>query len=174
MTGEPIAGEWFNATDYGKAQRNQARRKEPGAVDRADFIETYPVSFEKLPAFKDLSDEEYRCFIATLVDEVVHEAKEKRQGKPPLGLEAILATDRMTRSEVPLPPWFEDRRRMVVWDDPKDPEVEAYLRRYWNFQIEFREAAGSWQNGHLKVRFPPGSYRPGLSRPIPHLLTSAA
>ena len=149
-------------------------QKGAGRCRPADFTETYPVSFEKLPAFKDLSDEEYRCFIAALVDEVVHEAKEKRQGKPPLGLEAILATDRMTRSEVPLPPWFEDRRRMVVWDDPKDPEVKAYLQRYRNFQIEFREAADSWRNGHLRVRLPRGSYRPGLSRPIPHLLTSAA
>jgi REP element-mobilizing transposase RayT len=174
VTGKPIAGHWFNATDYGRAKRRQARKRNPAPVDRARYYEQADAHFAPLPALSHLSPEAYRAEMAALVEEVVAEARELRAGRPPLGVEAVLATDRMTRSEIPAPPWFEDRRRMVVWDDLKAPEVKAYLERYWTFQVAFRAAADLWRNGEQDVEFPPGAFWPGRARPIAHIQSIAA
>lgn len=171
VTGEPCQGVWFDGTKYGTAFHREKRKRNPvlANIRREDYFDHHEVRFDKLPAMGHLSDDEYRQEMAVLVDEVVAEGREQRQGREPLGVEAILAADRMTRSEIPLPPWFEDRRRMVVWDEMGDPAVQAYLERYWIFQGEFRVASVRWLDGDLTVRFPPGAFRPGLSRPIPHL-----
>lgn len=100
---------------------------------------------------------------------VVAEARAEHGDKAPLGVAGILATDPMTRKTPPPPPWHENRRHMVVWDDHDDPEVRNYIDRYWTHQIRFRAASDKWLSGDLKADFPPGSYLPGLRRPLPHI-----
>ncbi len=168
VSGEPIEGEWLNGTSYGTALHRAKRESKPTAVRREDHTETCFANFDPLPSLAHLSRAEYAREMARLVEEVVTEAREEREDRAPLGIAAVFATDRMTQKQIPLPPWFEDRRRMVVWDDPRSPEVVAYCRRYWAFQVGFRAAADRWREGHLAVGFPPGSFRPGLSRPISH------
>ncbi len=174
ISGKPIEGEWFNGTTYGTALHRAKRKKNPTAVRREDHTETCFATFDPLPSMAHVSREDYRREMAQLVEEVVTEAQRDRAGRPPLGADAVLATDRMTQKGIPLPPWFEDRRRMVVWDNSRTSEVIAYCQRYWTFQLDFRAVADRWREGELAVEFPPGSFRPGLSRPIPHISSLAA
>ncbi len=99
---------------------------------RKDYIlkEEYDFSFDKLPSLRHLDDADYQAEMADIVDEVVAAAREKHGDCPPLGVATILATDSMTRKTPPNPPWFENRRHMVVWDDLSDPEVCNYIDRY--------------------------------------------
>ncbi len=173
-TGEPIEGEWFNGTSYGTVLHREKRKKKPITVRREDHTNTCFATFDPLPSMAHLSCEDYRREMVRLVEEVVGEAKAEREGRPPVGVEAVLATDRMTQKKMPLPPWFEDRRRMVFWDDRRSPEVIIYCHRYWAFQTGFRVAADRWREGELAVEFPTGSFRPGLARPIPHTTRIAA
>jgi hypothetical protein len=64
------------------------------------------------------------------------------------------------KSELPPQPWFEERRRMVCWADPRSLETKAYLDRYWHFQRAFRSASAQLLAGKLDVEFPPSAFRP--------------
>jgi len=83
----------------------------------------------------------------------------------------------MTSRRVPSLPWFEDRRRFIVWDDHREPAVVEYLARYWDHQVQFRAAAASWraEEPGARGRFPQLCFLPGLRpRPIAHMETTAA
>jgi hypothetical protein len=174
VSGEPIDGEWFNGTRYGKELHRAKRTKDAPIVRKEDYIEACSFTFDPLTSLAHLSPEDYRGEMKMLVEEVVAEAKEQWGGKPPLGVEAVLATDPMTRSEIPPPPWFEQRRRLIVWDAQLHPDVIAYRERYWEFQERFRSAAEKWKQGTLTAVFPPGAFRPGLARPVAHPLQNIA
>jgi len=168
VSGRPVEGYWFNGTAHGRALQRAKRKKQPSEVRREDYREESNATFDPLPAMAHLSPSEYQAEMAKIVAEVEVEARQKRQGKPVLGVAAVLRGDIMQRSELPRPPWFEERRRMIVWDDPGAPEVRAYRDRYWRFQREFRAAADRWRDGDREVEFPPGAYWPGRASPVPH------
>ncbi len=76
----------------------------------------------------------------------------------------------MQRSHIPDPPWFEERRCMVVWDDPGAPEVGEYIDRYWEHQVSCRRCSLDWKTSEPSVGFPWPSFVPGLRpRPIAHV-----
>jgi hypothetical protein len=174
VTGEAVEGEWLNGTSYGTALHREARKKVPSEVRPEDHTQASHAVFDKLPALSDLDDQAYRSMASRLVDEVVAEGRVMRQGRRALGVTAIAKTDRMKRGDVAPPPWFEERRRMIVWDNLRSKDVSAYIDRYWCFQRAFRKAANRWRCGDLTPRFPPGAFRPGLSLPVPHLQQVAA
>ena len=159
-------GTWFNATRYGKAVHKEKAKQTPRPVNRRQFVETYEVTFAKLPGCGVLSDGDYREHVRHIIDEIVEEARAAREGREPDGVAGVFDIGHMRRGEAPVPPWFEDRRRLIAWDSPHAPEVKAYLDEYWVFQRAFREAADRWLGGELDVSFPPGSFRPGLPRPV--------
>jgi REP element-mobilizing transposase RayT len=165
ISGQPIAGTWFNGTSYGRAKHEQTRRRNPQPVRRRDHTEDAPLHFDPIPTMAHLSRRSYRAMVAKMVDDIVTEGIQRR-GYDVLGVDAIIATDIMTESAVPSPPWFEQRRRMVVWDDLSDPEVKQYLDNYWRFQREFRAASVRWLAGEFDTVFPVPAFRPGIPRPV--------
>jgi hypothetical protein len=172
--GGAIEGYWLDGTAYGRARQRAKRKKTPTVVRREDYQRPSHATFDPLPAMASLSPAQYRVEMAKLVQEIVDEAQQQRGGRPVAGVAAVLSADISQRSALPGQPWFEDRRRMIVWDDLRDPAVRAYLDRYWTFQHAFRAAADRWRDGEQDVLFPPAAFWPGRASPVPHPTRIAA
>lgn len=168
---KPRRGFWFDGTAYGRAlDRFRARVRGGKPPVRKDFERTTELHFDRLPALAHLSDADYQAYINTEIDNLVAAAADARKatGKTVLGRRKVCEISRMHRSELPLPPWFEKRRKMIIWDDPSCPEARAYLKRYWRFQDAFRRSSELYRSGILDAVFPPGAFRP------PSLVLTAA
>ncbi len=160
LSDEPMRGQWLNATAFGRALRRQRRRRSPKPVDRKRFLTSMDVRLAKIPAWSMLSDQEYRHKVAQLIDGIVRHARAERGGRRPLGAFAIRHQRRNLRRDLPKPPWWEDRRRMICWANPKAEQTREYVARYWRFQRAFREAAIELRNGRVDPVFPPGAFKP--------------
>jgi len=181
VSGEPVPGIWFDGTGYGKALHAERAKKEENRKDvrREDYVHDTTFSFDQLPALADLSPDEYKAEMATVVDEIVKAGIEERRqsGQTVLGAEAVCTQEPLTSSPVALPEWFEVRRRMIVWDSPEDEQVREYLTRYWEHQEQFRVAADRWRSIDSEdlAIFPNLCFIPGRrTRPIAQMEQSAA
>jgi len=152
VDGVPLEGHWFDRTSEWMARR----RNED--VDEHDFATKYLVGLSPLPAFRELTPEEYRDKVTALVREIEDAAAQDRDG-PVLGVEKILNQDRFkapskrTKSS--------PRPRFHV----SSPDVRDAL---WNelriFQLKYGEAARALLSGQLAAAwdFPRGCYPPAL------------
>lgn len=169
--GRTRRGVWFDGTRYGKALHQRlARKRNRTPPPRTEFEEESTARFEKLPVLADLSDAAYRAHVSAVVAKIEQEAaaERRRTGRRVLGRRAVFEIAREERSELPRPPWFEERRRMICWASRLARETREYLERYWHFQREFREASRRYLEGELETLFPPFSFRPPLmARPTP-------
>ena len=154
-------GRWLNATAYGVARNKEKVKRHPRPVNRRDYITEYSVKLSRLPQWEHLSPEQHQVKIQELLDTIVEEGRKKRRGRRPLGVQRIVSQSRHKRAEIPKPPWFTQRRRMVVWGGLHSPEARDYAERYWAFQIAFRQASDRLRSGELQVEFPIGAFRPG-------------
>ena len=156
----PLRGHWLDATAYGRAVQKQRARRKPKRLDKASYFTEYEVRLAKIPAWDEMSDAEYQRRVRGLVDEIVVEGRELRAGRRPLGPRQICATSRGLKQSLPRPPWYEERRRMICWSDPRAAETKAYIDRYWTFQRAFRLASRAAREGKPKPAFPVGAFRP--------------
>ncbi len=158
-------GIWFNGTAYGRARHKRlGRRTRQSPPNRCDFERPSTARFEKLPALAHLSDEEYRAHITAVVKKIQATAAEERKStrRKLLGRKHVLRVSRESRSALPPPPWFENRRRMICWASRWARETQEYLQRYWEFQRAFREASRSFLAGRLDAPFPANAFRPSI------------
>lgn len=156
-------GRWFDGTAYGKALfRRLSRKRRTAPPNRRDFERETKFSFAKLPAKADLSDQAYQHWVKEIVGEIEAEAAADRHrtGRKLLGRRRILRIPRHTRSALPRPPWYENRRRMVCWAARWARATRDYLDRYWAFQRAFRQASQRLLAGELEAPFPAGAFRP--------------
>jgi len=84
---QPLVGMWFNRTKEWTARR---RGEDFG---RYDYATRYEIGLQQLPAYRDLSAEDYRDLIARLVDKIQKDAAEERGDRPVLGADRVLAAD---------------------------------------------------------------------------------
>ena len=169
MLGRTLRGTWLNATGYFRAQQAQARKQRPEPVRRADFLHTYEVVLSPLPAWSALDEETRRARVAALVEQICVEARKERdaRGRQALGAAAVMRVSRERRTALPKQPWFEKRKRMICWADPRAPEARAYLRAYWDFQLAFKAASRRLKDGALDTEFPARAFRPMSYHPPP-------
>lgn len=162
LTGKKLKGRWLNATEYGRAVRAEERKlaENREAVLREEYEVDYEVELEPLPGWQHLSAEARQARVREMVDEIIRSGREARGGRRALGAKEVMRTPRNRRSELPRPPWFEERRRMICWSSHKAPETQAFLRRYWEFQDAFQRASERLRAGNMGVKFPPGAFRP--------------
>ncbi len=153
--GEKLEGYWFNRSKEWAAQR---RGQVYGTYD---YATRYLVGFAQLPAFRELSVEEYQDRVAELIGEIEAEGEAARQGNPVAGMEKILSEDpyepptlRPKRSPRPLCHTASREAR-------KDFEalLVAFLARYWPAS----EALRSDDRLATDFDFPPGCYPPALA-----------
>ncbi|HVG06919.1 MAG TPA: transposase [Thermoanaerobaculia bacterium] len=152
LGGKPLKGLWFDRT------QEYAARNRGEDFGRLKYAEEEELKLSQLPCWADVTPEEYRERIAGLVEEIEAEARADRQarGIEPLGVEAILRQDPHTRpnqtkkSPAPACHAASKEARKRFW--------EAYSA----FVAAFREAAEKLKAGEWPVRFPLGSFPPGL------------
>lgn len=107
----------------------------------------------------DLTPDQYRERIAELAEDIEAEARADREarGIEPLGVEAILRQDphnrpnRTKKSPAPAYHAASKEARKNFWES------------YSAFVASFREAAEKLKAGEWPVRFPLGSFPPGLA-----------
>ncbi len=156
--GEPVVGYWFNRTLEWKARR----RGED--FQKYDYATRYALELQRMPAFANLSAEEYRALIAEILSEIEQEAAAKRGDRPVLGVERILAEDPCQRprktKKSPAPMLFFATR----------PEIrEVQVNDYKDFADEYQLAAdrliqAATRGSRLDPRrhFPSGSFPPAV------------
>ncbi|MEM7353614.1 MAG: hypothetical protein AAF657_22645 [Acidobacteriota bacterium] len=152
--GEPLEGFWFNRSKEWSAKNRGLD------VSRYDFATRYLVTLAPLPAFRNLTPEEYRRQIAELIREIESEEAERRQGNEVAGIERVLSqnplepqtrqTQRSTR-----PPFHVASKSARI---ELQAELAAFLEQYWGASEGLRTG-----NRRAVVRFPNGCYPPALA-----------
>jgi REP element-mobilizing transposase RayT len=168
LTGKPLRGRWLDATSFGRAVRAEARKLPSNRrqVNRCDYEHAQQVILSPIPAWRCLDTAERQERIRSMVATIVERAKDSRGKKPVLGAVGVQRIPRSHRQEIPPPPWFEERRRMICWAHPRAEETLAYMQRYWQFQHAFRQASFLLRSGQVNVVFPPGAFRPLTYTPL--------
>lgn len=156
----PLRGEWFDGSAYARARDVESRKVHPAAVRRNNYFQRAEVWLDPLPAWTDRPVEQQRAEITAMIVRIVGNARRSRGGKRPLGANAVRRVSLHRRTSLPAPPWFEHRRRMICWDNPRRPEVQAFLARYWIFQEAFRAASDLFCGGNRMAEFPDGAFKP--------------
>ena len=162
LDGERVVGRWLNGTTYGKARWKQQQKPvdKRRHIDKAKHTVNYEVPLGTIPAWSGLSAQDLQANKLAMLGRVVQKGEQLRKGAPPLGFGYALRLPRTTRWQMPKPPWFEERRRMICWASPHAEETKAYLLRYWAFQRSYRAASDRCRDGRTGVEFPPGSFLP--------------
>ena len=114
--------------------------------------------YSQLLCWADLTPEQYRERIAELVEEIESEARADREsrGIEPLGAEAILRQDPHTR------PNQTKKSPAPACHAASKAFRQKFREEYSAFVADFREAAEKLKRGEWPVRFPLGSFPPGL------------
>jgi hypothetical protein len=154
--GEKLEGVWFNRS------KEWAARNRGLNAGYYDFATRYEVGFAPLPAFRDLSEAEYRVKVAELVREIEAEGIRARDGDPVAGVEKILSqnpyhppTRRPKKSPKPL---FHVRSREAR--DELCDELKDFLAQY----LEASDALRSGRRVPAEASlFPVGCYPPALA-----------
>ena len=152
--GEKLEGYWFNRS------KECAARHYGKDYGTYDFATRYRVGFAPLPAFRDLTPEEYQDKIAELVTEIEEEGKATRDGDSVAGVEKILSQNPYeppTRKPKSSPKPLFHTASKEAWRALRE-EFAAYLTQYRMASEALRRdrsiEAAAW--------FPAGSYPPAL------------
>jgi REP element-mobilizing transposase RayT len=152
LAGTALEGVWINRTaEYLAKQRGETRGPQ-------DFEEPETLILAPLPCWKNLSSEQYRHQIESMVQKIENKASAQRErsGKQPLGPDVIRRQDPRTepsRTKKSPAPRFHAFH--------KEARQELH-RLYFEFVAAFREAADRLRSGDRHARFPIGSFPPHL------------
>lgn len=87
VDGKPLEGFWFSRTEEYEARRRGE------TFEKYDYATKYSVELQKLPAFRHLSDEEYRAKVADEIRVIEERAAAERGDAPVMGATKILLQD---------------------------------------------------------------------------------
>ena len=152
LEGTALTGRWID-----RALESAALRKRlPVTPDTFATVET--LTLAPLPCWKDLAENERRCHVRELVEEIEREgrSRERRTGQPALGRELVLRQDprhepdRLKKGRAPLAHAASRAAR------------EALREGYRTFLGAFRHAAERLRSGALDALFPEGAFPPAM------------
>lgn len=150
LGGETLEGYWFNRT------QEDAARKRREDFPRLRYATLERLELDPLPCWQNLTSEQIRKRVSSLVAEIQVEAATARQGMPSLGVEMVLTQNphsRSGRSKKSPAPRFHAWSREARW---------ALYEAYSLFVAAFRDAAEKLRAGDRLARFPAGSFPPHL------------
>lgn len=171
VTGTAHEGYWFHRA------KEWAARRRGEKVDPYDYATRYRVELTQLPCCQDMDPEEYRERIAALVREIEQEAREAREGRPFLGVEAVQQQD--PREKINTSPKKASPTKKASETTPKRPIHAAtrearssYLEQAFAFYHQYHTAADLLRNGKLEAvhSFPDGCFPsplPFRGEPLP-------
>ncbi|HEX9944350.1 MAG TPA: transposase [Thermoanaerobaculia bacterium] len=150
LEGEELAGYWFDRTqEY--AARSRGEEFEPLRYATPEIL-----TLDPLPCWRGLTASQIRTRVSDLVAQIEMESAIARQGSEPLGVEAVLSQDPHSRplqmKKSPAPRFHAATREAL----------QVLYKGYSSFVKAFRDAAERLRSGDLTVRFPSGSFPPGL------------
>ena len=163
LYGEKLEGTWYDRAGFGEAE------KRDGNARLKDFAVRYEVPLTTLPILEGKTEDEQRAFYQHLVDEIEQETHQScvDEGKPLLGVEAVLGMDPLSSSRNPkrgpAPPCLASTKI----------GRKRFRKAYRQFVTLYRQAVERLRRGDATARFPEGCFLPPLLCP-PHLVESAA
>lgn len=161
IKGRALQGGWLDGTAYGKALFKDRRRNTPAGVAKEHYIEQLTVRIDTLPCWQGLAAEQIQSEIAAMRASVIAEGEQGRDGAAPISIEKLRARNFDEHRQLPKPPWWQERRRLICWSHSKAIATREYLKHYWEFQRSFRHASDRWMRNELPATFPAASFRPG-------------
>jgi len=162
-SGEPLEGVWFDRS------REYAARRSGKKLDRYSYADATRVEFQKLPCWQHLCDAEYRERVADMLDQIAEQAAEMRKGSEMPS--TATCQRRICRQHPHAMPDGPVEARIAPAFHAHGVQARERLRAaYAEFVGAFRRAAERLRQGDRSVRFPPGSFPPGL----PYVATTRA
>ena len=144
------------------AKYNAAKRHNPN-VNKAAYMETYTLSYERLPGYEHLSQHEYRVLMERKLEEHRQAILERRRAE---GKISFLGTAALKRT-IPGTPAKNPKRSTITTHRPRilsDTKKGRDDGNEWYFDIyfDYKDASRRYRAGELDVEFPPGTYRPPI------------
>ncbi len=152
VDGEPLVGWWFDRT------KEYAARRRGESYGKYDHATQYAVELSPIPAWKHLTQDEYRRRVSDLVSEIEEEtlARHRAQGTKPLGARKVMRVSARRRAKKP-------KKSPIPLVHAATKAVRmAYKEGYRWFEAAFREAAILLKAGEVGVSFPEWCFPPGL------------
>lgn len=150
VTGEPLEGYWFHRT------KEWAARRRGEQYDRYDYATRYQVSLAQLPCARDMDAEDYQNKVSQLIQNIEREATQARQGRQPLGAEAIRRQDPFERaSNLP-----QKRSPRPNFHGASLEARATFRNASTDFYNQYYLAADSLRKGRVDaaISFPTGSF----------------
>ena len=172
VRGEPMRGVWLDRTALWQARGRKSGRN----AKEEDFEIPVELELSPLPSQEHLPSAGYRRLVAEMVEEIEEAtlAMHRTEGSVPLGVNGILGLDPHRRQrEIP--------KRPRPWCHAASAEARGAIKKaIRDIVAAYRRAAEQLKNGVKDVRFPAGTFPPGLpyvphpsvavaSRPVPRL-----
>jgi REP element-mobilizing transposase RayT len=155
--GTALEGLWFNRTREYAARRNRKK------INKYSYAESVSMEFAKLPCWAHLSDHEYQARIVDLLDGLAEKSACERSTRGRRLPSTSTCQKRICRQHPHSRLDQAAEKRAAPAFHAHRNRVRRLLRRaYADFLSAFRTAAEQLRNGDRTVRFPPGSFPPGL------------
>jgi hypothetical protein len=138
---------------------NDARRWDP-SVSIDDFTELCTLTYERLPGYEDVSQEEYAQLMRKKLAERMKEVLRARNGKPCLGAGRLNEVQPGARPKKTKTSGPRDHRPRVLSKDPE--RRSAGLSWYFSIYFDYQVASKRYRAGEPWVKFPEGTYKPPL------------
>lgn len=154
--GEVLQGVWFDGTAFCRAKHRGVH------LQREEFCRTVWLELDVPECWSELGPSERRARAGELIDEVEHEAAERRRHSRArvLGAASVRTISRRARVLPEAPSWLRPRRRLkYVWADPNHDSVKRFIAGYWSFQNAYRTSSDLWRESK-PPNFPSGSWTP--------------
>lgn len=152
--GEPVSGSWIDRTAVYRAGRKGVQ------LDRKDFVSTESFELAPLPCWRDLSPEDRQARIASFIESIEADSRQRIQasGNEPLG------RIRLERQDPHQAPSRFARRPAPSVHAVSKSVRNAWRRAYRLFADAHRHASTRFRRGAgfdgLLVLFPKGSFLP--------------
>ncbi len=123
-----------------------------------DFATFYEIPIEPLPGWSHRPFEEYRAYVADLVEQIEQETWERRRKDKPvvMGRRQILKANPHHR------PQHLKRSPAPLFHAATGQAFKALYDAYAWFVEAYRAAAEKLKNGEYKTKFPAGCFPPAL------------
>ena len=154
ISGKSVQGTWLDRTGLCKARA----RRGGGRVQEEDFEEMVEMELSPLPSQAHLSPEDYRRLVLDMVRSIEEEtlAAHRAAGTAPVG--AAQARRRHPHRRQAVIP-----QRSRPWCHGSTREARLAVKKaIASIVTAYREAAELLKQGILNVRFPSGTFPPGL------------
>lgn len=114
---------------------------------------TYPIKLTPLPSWARLSREQRMARAAEMVEDIANEARVERAGRPPLGVDGILAVD-------PFAPVELDEHPAPLCHATDEQRRAEFLQSRRAFVASHARASEKFREGPDQPAFPPHSFLP--------------